>query len=191
LYFFHANSFKRITAKVTKERSGKEKRVGLSFQRRCKQALNLCMTVAISLDEINAFAQQFWTQANNTKVFLFYGEMGAGKTTLIEALCAAKGVNERMGSPTFSIINQYAYTEDSQEKLIYHIDLYRLKDEEEIIQAGVEDCVYSGNICMIEWPQKAPNLFDNTAAKIFLEPIDATHRNVKMRLPGGSMAEQL
>ena len=149
------------------------------------------MTVAISLDELPSFAQKFWHRVKDTKVFLFYGEMGAGKTTVIEALCAAKGVNERMGSPTFSIINQYAYTENGEEKLIYHIDLYRLKDEEEIIQAGVEDCVYSGNICMIEWPQKAPNLFDNSAAGITIEPIDATHRRVKIDLPGGSMAEQL
>jgi tRNA threonylcarbamoyladenosine biosynthesis protein TsaE len=149
------------------------------------------MTVAISLDDLPHFAQQFWRFAGDTKVFLFYGEMGAGKTTLIEALCAAKGVKEHMSSPTFSIINQYAYAENGEEQLIYHIDLYRLKDEEEIIQAGVEDCVYSGSLCMVEWPQKAPAMFDHTAAKIFMEPVDATHRRVKIELPGGSMAEQL
>ena len=149
------------------------------------------MTVAISLDELDQFARQFWTLVGDTKVFLFFGEMGAGKTTVIEALCAAKGVKERMGSPTFSIINQYGYSENDEEKLIYHIDLYRLKDEEEIIQAGVEDCVYSGSLCMIEWPQKAPGLFDHTAASIFIEPADATHRRVKIELPGGSMTEQL
>jgi tRNA threonylcarbamoyladenosine biosynthesis protein TsaE len=148
------------------------------------------MTQTVSLDELSSFAQTFWQQAGNTKVFLFYGDMGAGKTTLIEALCLAKGVKERMGSPTFSIINQYAYAEDGQEKIIYHIDLYRLKDEEEIIQAGVEDCVYSGAICMIEWPQKAPGLFDDNVANVYIEPLSETQRCIKMTTSQRSIAEQ-
>lgn len=139
--------------------------------------------VTVSIDALDVFAKMFWQQAGSHKVFLFYGEMGAGKTTIIEALCLAKGVQERMGSPTFSIINQYSYEEMGAEKTIYHIDLYRLKDEEEIIQAGVEDCVYSGDICMIEWPQKAPGLFEDTAVKIFIEPINETQRSIKMVLP--------
>jgi tRNA threonylcarbamoyladenosine biosynthesis protein TsaE len=155
----------------------------ISFQLRCKQALNLRNMVTVSLHELNNFAKTFWQQAGTTKVFLFYGEMGAGKTTIIEALCAAKGVKERMGSPTFSIINQYAYAEGDEEKLVYHIDLYRLKDEEEIIQAGVEDCVYSGAVCFVEWPQKAPDLFDATAAEVHIEPINETQRSIKIILP--------
>jgi tRNA threonylcarbamoyladenosine biosynthesis protein TsaE len=139
--------------------------------------------VTFSLDELDAFAKTFWQQAGVTKVFLFYGEMGAGKTTIIEALCSAKGVKERMGSPTFSIINQYVYEESGVEKTIYHMDLYRLKDEEEIIQAGVEDCLYSGAICMVEWPQKAPQLFDEKATKVFIEVLDEAHRSIKFILP--------
>jgi tRNA threonylcarbamoyladenosine biosynthesis protein TsaE len=148
------------------------------------------MMQTVSLDGLSSFAQTFWQQAGNTKVFLFYGDMGAGKTTLIEALCLAKGVKERMGSPTFSIINQYAYSEGGQEKIIYHIDLYRLKDEEEIIQAGVEDCVYSGAICMVEWPQKAPGLFDDNVAKVYIEPLSETQRRIKMTTSQRSIAEQ-
>jgi tRNA threonylcarbamoyladenosine biosynthesis protein TsaE len=129
--------------------------------------------VTVPLHQLHSFAQEFWRLAGHTK----------GKTTLIEALCSAKGVKEHTSSPTFSIINQYAYTEGGEEKTIYHIDLYRLKDEEEIIQAGVEDCVYSGNICMIEWPQKAPDLFDEKVAKITIESVSETERTIKMELP--------
>lgn len=148
------------------------------------------MQLSVSLDQLDQFAQQFWNWAGPTKVFLFYGEMGAGKTTLIEALCLAKGVQKRMGSPTFSIINQYDYTENGEEKWIFHMDLYRLKDEEEIIQAGVEDSIYSGSICMIEWPQKAEGLYDASAAKIFIEPLTETQRSIKMILPQRSIREQ-
>ena len=146
--------------------------------------------VTVSLHELDHFANTFWQQAGEHKVFLFYGDMGAGKTTIIEALCLAKGVKERMGSPTFSIINQYAYADGEKENLIYHIDLYRLKDEEEIIQAGVEDCVYSGAICMIEWPQKAPRLFDDNTVKVYITPLNETQRSIKIELPQGSVAEQ-
>ena len=92
--------------------------------------------------------------------FAFHGEMGAGKTTFITALCRRLGVATTMSSPTFSIINEYATTEGNT---IYHMDLYRLKNEEEAIAAGVEDALYSGHICLVEWPEKAPGIFpDNT-----------------------------
>ena len=88
--------------------------------------------------------------------------MGAGKTTFIHALCDVRGVKDVVGSPTFSIINEYVIR-DHEDKKIFHIDLYRLKDEEEAIQAGVEDCFFSNNFCFVEWPEKAPGIFpDNT-----------------------------
>lgn len=141
------------------------------------------MEFTVLKDELPVFAKTFWRRIEQQKVFLFYGEMGAGKTTIIEALCYEKGVKERMSSPTFSIINQYNFEDGGKEKTIYHMDLYRLKDEQEIIQAGVEDCLYSGEICFVEWPEKAPGIFDNNAAKIFIEAIDETQRRVKINLP--------
>ena len=131
-----------------------------------------------SLDERDAFAAAFWKEAGDKTVFLFHGQMGAGKTTMITALCRAKGVIDAVSSPTFSIINEYAYKEHGVLKKLYHIDLYRLKSEEEVVQAGVEDCVYSGALCFVEWPEKAPQLFDDAAMHVTLEPVSETVRCV-------------
>ena len=143
--------------------------------------------ITVSIEQLQAFAHRFWQQVGEAKTFLFYGEMGAGKTTVIEALCAAKGVTERMGSPTFSIINQ---SQTAGGPLIYHMDWYRLRDEEEAIQAGVEDALYGDGICFIEWPQKAPQLFDDAAVKIFIEAVSETERRISLVLPGRSITEQ-
>ncbi|HWI92013.1 MAG TPA: tRNA (adenosine(37)-N6)-threonylcarbamoyltransferase complex ATPase subunit type 1 TsaE [Flavisolibacter sp.] len=141
------------------------------------------MLFEVSLDELPTFAQQFWNYIKKKKVFAFHGEMGAGKTTIIGALCHYKGVDDVTGSPTFSIINEYAYSEDGEPKKMFHIDLYRLKDEEEVMQAGVEDCVYSGSICMVEWAEKAPGLFDENTVHVYIEPLSATERKVEVKLP--------
>lgn len=147
------------------------------------------MQTIVSEKELKQFAESFWNYVNGRTLFAFHGEMGAGKTTLINALCHAKGVKDVTGSPTFSIINQYTYSENGKEQSIYHIDLYRLKDEQEIVQAGVEDCVYSGSICMVEWPDKAPYLFEEEAVHVYIEHIDNNHRTVKIALPANHMAE--
>jgi tRNA threonylcarbamoyladenosine biosynthesis protein TsaE len=147
------------------------------------------MEFYVSFEKLDDFAAQFWELAKDRKVFAFHGEMGAGKTTIIEALCKSKGVRDVMGSPTFSIINEYVYPEDGQEKLIYHIDLYRLKDEQEIIQAGVEDCIYSNEICFIEWPEKAPHLLDERVMHVYISLSSEEVRIVKLLLPSGSLEE--
>ena len=138
------------------------------------------MTFQVSLENIGQFASRFWKQYSSNKVFAVHGPMGAGKTTIITALCKSLGVHDIMGSPTFSIINEYSLTNDGKNETIYHIDLYRLKDQEEIVQAGVEDCIYSGAICFVEWPEKAPYLFEDDAVHIHIAPIDETHRTVEI-----------
>ncbi len=148
------------------------------------------MVFHFSLDQLGEFAGQFWSYVNGAKVFAFHGPMGAGKTTIIEALCRSKGVKSAMGSPTFSIINEYGYTEKNEERIIYHIDLYRLKDEQEIEQAGVEDCIYSNELCFVEWPEKAPHLFDEKTVHVFIEVPNETERGVKIERPSPSMKEQ-
>ncbi len=136
------------------------------------------MDLIFTLDNIKDAAWQLLQFAGNKKVFAFHGEMGTGKTTFIHTLCDLKGVREIVGSPTFSIINEYAYDCEGTRRLIFHIDLYRLKDEAEAINAGIEDCLYSGNICFVEWPDKAPGLFDADTLHIYLSSDDAETRRI-------------
>lgn len=148
------------------------------------------METLVTLENLDDFAARFWSYVGAFNVFAFFGQMGAGKTTLITHLCRYKGVKDTIGSPTFSIINEYSYNTSTGEKTIYHIDLYRLKDEEEIVQAGVEDCIYSNNICMVEWPEKAPHLLNENVVNVYIEAIDEETRKVEIDLPVLSMQEQ-
>jgi tRNA threonylcarbamoyladenosine biosynthesis protein TsaE len=131
-----------------------------------------------SLDNIKEIATRFWKTAEGVKVVAFHGQMGAGKTTFIHALCDVKGIKDVVGSPTFSIINEYAYTENGSIKKMFHLDLYRLKNEEEAIQAGIEDCLYSNNICLVEWPEKAPGIFPVDTLHVYIELIDSANRKL-------------
>jgi tRNA threonylcarbamoyladenosine biosynthesis protein TsaE len=133
------------------------------------------MEVIFKLENIQEAAQQFLAAAGNTTVFAFHGEMGAGKTTFIHALCEAMGVKGNISSPTFSIINQYT---NSAGNTIYHMDLYRLKDDNEAINAGVEDCLYSGNVCLVEWPEKAPGIFPDGCLHITIHLINSDTRKL-------------
>jgi len=114
------------------------------------------MDVIFNYGEINAAARQLLILTPGVKVFAFSGEMGAGKTTFIHALCDELGVRDAISSPTYSIINHY---KGAAGQTIFHMDLYRLKDEEEALNAGVEDCLYSGDTCLAEWPEKAAGIF--------------------------------
>jgi len=144
------------------------------------------MVFQVSTNALVEFATDFWDIVKDAKLFAFHGEMGSGKTTLITVLCKAKGVEELISSPTYSIINEYRFYENKTEKKIYHLDLYRLNSMEEIIQAGVEDCIYSGDICFIEWPEKIPEFLNENTVKVFIEIMVDTSRQVKIEMPTAS-----
>jgi tRNA threonylcarbamoyladenosine biosynthesis protein TsaE len=127
------------------------------------------MEWAFSLNNINEVAKAFWKAVEGKTVFAFHGQMGAGKTTFITALCNAKEVKDVVGSPTFSIINEYEYLCEGTKRPIFHMDLYRLNSEEEAQRAGVEDALYSGYICLVEWPEKAPGIFPEEVIQVYLE----------------------
>lgn len=138
------------------------------------------MELQFSLETIHEAAARFWELTKNATVFAFHGEMGAGKTTFIHALCEVKRVEDVISSPTFSIINEYDFIEENTTRKIYHIDLYRLRDEEEAIRAGVEDCLYSGEICLVEWPERAVGIFPENTLHIYIALSDSGFRKLKI-----------
>jgi tRNA threonylcarbamoyladenosine biosynthesis protein TsaE len=114
---------------------------------------------------------------NIQKVIVFNGEMGAGKTTFIKALCKALGVENETSSPTFSIVNEY---KTNKNETIYHFDVYRLKNEIEALDMGIEEYLYSGNYCFVEWAEKIPNLLPQNHAVINIDVIDNNFRKLTL-----------
>ena len=119
-----------------------------------------------SLEELPLAAKKILDESNSEKIFVFKGEMGSGKTTLIKELCLQIGVISAMSSPTFSLINEY---ETNNGEVVYHFDFYRLEDEQEAFDYGYEDYFFSGNYCFIEWPEKIPNLIPDNYLLIEIE----------------------
>ena len=129
-----------------------------------------------SINQLTRAADEVLTLAGKTKVLLFYGEMGAGKTTLIKKLCKQLGVKETVTSPTFSIVNEYRGGNGK----IYHFDFYRLKKQSEALDLGYEEYVYSGNYCLIEWPEKIDGLLPEHYIKIAIEIKDGDNRQISV-----------
>lgn len=133
------------------------------------------MDTLFTIHTIRQVAATYWQQYRHRKTWALHGELGAGKTTFVHALCDVLQVADTVSSPTFSIINEY---KSAVEGTIFHMDWYRLRDEEEAIQAGVEDCLSGGHFCMIEWPGRAPGLLPYDTLHICLETIDAHTRKI-------------
>ena len=119
------------------------------------------------LEEISAVAQQIINQLEY-KLICFEGEMGAGKTTFIKEFVHLLGTNDEISSPTFSIVNEY----DTNNGKVYHFDFYRLNDEEEALDFGIEDYFYSNAYCLMEWPSRVENLIPEEHHVITIENRD-------------------
>jgi tRNA threonylcarbamoyladenosine biosynthesis protein TsaE len=135
------------------------------------------MELIYSLADIEAAARQLWACSGPGKVVALHGAMGAGKTTLIHSLCEQLGVKEAVSSPTFSLINQYS----SPMGAIYHIDLYRLSSLDEALRAGVEEALFSGDTCFVEWPEKAQGIFPEHTLHVYLETLEGQKRKITIR----------
>lgn len=128
-----------------------------------------------SIDEIAQAARDFKAAIGAHRVIAFHGEMGAGKTTFIKALCAEFGVTDNVASPTFAIINEYLAGDGST---IYHFDLYRMETIADLQNIGVEDYFYSGNFCLVEWPELAEPLFPNNVLNVTITVLPDKTRKI-------------
>jgi len=124
------------------------------------------------LSDLPQVAKQLLTFAGKEKVFIFEGEMGAGKTTFIKQFCTCLGVEDVVSSPTYSIVNEYVSPNGS----IYHFDFYRIKDIREAYDLGYEEYFYGGAICLIEWPERVAGLLPENYIKVEIIVVDENER---------------
>lgn len=141
------------------------------------------LQISYSLLNIRNAADKLWEYAHQYKVWALSGQMGAGKTTFVHALCDVLGVVDDVSSPTFALINQYSFDADGKETTIYHMDWYRLKDEEEAMNAGVEDCLLQKDAySIVEWPEQAPGLLPYPHLRITIDNTGENERLLKVWL---------
>ena len=135
-----------------------------------------------SLDNIEAAAKEFVNAMGDNTVFAFYGDMGAGKTTFINALCKVLGVeDDTTNSPSFSIVNEYR--SDTTAELIYHFDLYRIENLEEAFDIGIEDYFDSGALCLLEWPERIEDILPYDTVKVEIKVNDDDTRQLIISMP--------
>lgn len=137
--------------------------------------------LAHSPSDLNAIAVAVAAMLEKTPLVLLYGPMGAGKTTFVSAIATTLGLTGNVSSPTFTIVNEY---KTRQQLPAYHIDLYRVKNLREAMDAGIEDYLYSGNICLVEWPELMEDWVDIPFLKITIEPLPDNSRKIRLERLG-------
>ena len=128
-----------------------------------------------NLSELISASESLLRSFPDERVFAFFGKMGAGKTTFIKSLCEFMGTKDTVTSPTFSIVNEYNAPED----VIYHFDFYRIKNQEEALDIGLDEYLYSGNYCFIEWPEKIDMLLPESFVNVKIDEISLNARIIR------------
>jgi|SRR5688572_19605482 len=142
----------------------------------------------VTLADLEKVGRGLMQAAGGLSVFVFHGDMGSGKTTFIKAIGKLLGVEDTMSSPTFSIVNEYQTTD---EKTIFHFDFYRIKNETEAYDIGVEEYFDSGQYCFVEWPEKIPTLLPMKYAEVFIKIDDNTHRTIAFSIHDGEKKDRV
>ena len=130
-----------------------------------------------SLQNLSSIAAEIISSVKN-KTLLFYGEMGVGKTTLIKEICQQLGILDNISSPTFSLVNEY---QTSKEEKVFHFDFYRIEEEEEALDIGIEEYFDSDAWCLVEWPENIENLLPLDVVQIHLSILDDEQRNIQLK----------
>lgn len=129
----------------------------------------------LHIDDLSRAAAELLKQGEGLSVWLLKGEMGAGKTTLVKQIVDQLGVEGTVSSPTFSIVNQYG---NEAGRVVYHFDLYRLKNELEAFDIGLDEYLTSGHLCLIEWPEKLVRLLPQQYFEVQIQPFDSLSRKI-------------
>ena len=126
-------------------------------------------------DDLTVVAEEILRSVPGARIFAFYGEMGAGKTTLIKAFCRVLGSMDGVSSPTFSLVNEY---EDGSGNSLFHFDFYRIKKLEEVYDMGFEEYVYSGDYCFLEWPERIAELLPENYVYVSIDVLNDKERKI-------------
>lgn len=137
----------------------------------CLYFFNMEITVN-GLSDLPQAAEQLLDFAGTQKIYIFDGDMGAGKTTFIKTFCKVLGVEDVVSSPTYSIVNEY----ESGKGIVYHFDFYRIKDIREAYDLGYEEYFYGGGTCLIEWPERVAELLPDHHVKVEIAVVDESRR---------------
>lgn len=137
--------------------------------------MNNCVTIA-GLEDLERAAEEFLSKIGDNKLIAFYGQMGAGKTTFTTQLCKSLGVLDSVCSPTFTIVNEYLAASGDT---IYHFDFYRIKNLAEAMDIGIEDYFYSGNLCIMEWPENIEDLLPEETLRVKITVNDDLTRTIE------------
>ena len=138
-----------------------------------------CVWSADTPDDLHAIARALLNEAGDCRVFTFEGDLGAGKTTFIKALCAELGVTEPVTSPTYALANEYGYIDhNGHHRLVHHLDLYRLNHLEEALGIGIEEYLSGQDYCFVEWPAIISGLLPNGYGRVTIESGEGTARKI-------------